>query len=134
MYSYRSAYADSGSLAVYVGTMPARVAEVLDIVRNEMDEIGASGITERELEVAKGHLVGEMALSLEDSAARMSRIGRHQLVHGAVATVEEVVAHIEAVTLDDARRVAAGVLGDEDRVLAGVGPVDEDAFDAPRVA
>jgi predicted Zn-dependent peptidase len=134
VYSYRSAYADSGSMAVYVGTMPARVAEVLDIVRNEMDEIGASGITERELEVAKGHLVGEMALSLEDSAARMSRIGRHQLVHGAIATMEEVVAHIEAVTLDDARRVAAGVLGHGDRVLAVVGPVDEDAFDETRVA
>jgi predicted Zn-dependent peptidase len=133
VYSYRSAYADTGSLAVYAGTMPARVDEVLDIVRGEMDDMAATGITERELEVAKGHLAGELALALEDSAARMSRIGRHQLVHGAVLTMEEVVARIGAVTLDDAARVAAGILGNE-RVLAVVGPVDEDAFDAPRVA
>lgn len=133
VYSYRAAFADAGSLAVYVGTMPKRAAEVLDIVRTEMDAIGAEGISERELEVAKGHLVGEMALALEDSAARMSRIGRHQLIHGSMLTVDDVVERIAAVTLDDATRVAADVLGNE-RVLAVVGPVDEDAFDAPRVA
>ncbi|MGH9281930.1 MAG: M16 family metallopeptidase, partial [Acidimicrobiales bacterium] len=133
VYSYRSAYADTGSLAVYAGTAPARVDEVLHIVRAEMDEMTATGITERELDVAKGHLIGELALALEDSAARMSRIGRHQLVHGSVLSVEEVVARIAAVTLDDAARVAAQVLGNE-RVLAVVGPVDEDAFDTPRVA
>ncbi|MGH9179124.1 MAG: M16 family metallopeptidase, partial [Acidimicrobiales bacterium] len=133
VYSYRSAYADTGSLAVYAGTMPARVNEVLDIIRDEMDDVAAAGITSRELEVAKGHLVGEMALALEDSAARMSRIGRHQLVHGSVLTVEDVVARIDAVTLEGAARVAGEVLGNE-RVLAVVGPVDENAFDTPRVA
>ena len=133
VYSYRSAFADAGALAVYAGTMPSRVPEVLDIVRAELDEMGRTGITPRELEVAKGHLVGEMALALEDSAARMSRIGRHQLVHGSVLTMEEVAARVAEVTLEDAARVAADVLGNE-RVLAVVGPVDEGAFDASRVA
>ena len=133
VYSYRSALADTGSLAVYAGTMPSRVGEVLDLTRNELDDLAASGITERELEVAKGHLVGELALSLEDSAARMSRIGRSQLIHGTVLTVDDVVASIAAVTLEDAARVAGTVLGNE-RVLAVVGPVEDGAFDTPRVA
>ena len=133
VYSYRSALVDTGSLAVYAGTMPARLTEVLDLTRSELDAVAASGITERELEVAKGHLVGELALSLEDSAARMSRIGRSQLIHGTVLTVDEVVANVAAVTLDDAARVAASVLGN-DRVLAVVGPVEDGAFDTSRVA
>ena len=133
VYSYRSALVDTGALAVYAGTMPSRVTEVLDLTRAELDEMAVSGITERDLEVAKGHLVGELALSMEDSAARMSRIGRSELIHHAVLTVDEVVARISAVTLDDAARVAASVLGN-DRVLAVVGPVEDDAFDAPRVA
>ena len=133
VYSYRSAFADAGALAVYAGTMPSRVGEVLGLVRHEFDAMAASGITRRELEVAKGHLVGELALSLEDSAARMSRIGRSQLVHGEVLTVDEVAALISAVTLDDVTRVAAAVLGNE-RVLAAVGPIEEAELDAPQVA
>ncbi len=133
VYSYRSALVDTGALAVYAGTMPTRVSEVLDLIRAELDAMAASGITERELEVAKGHLVGELALSLEDSAARMSRIGRSQLLHDKVLTVDDVVSRIAAVTLDDVARVAASVLGNE-RVLAVVGPVEDGAFNTSRVA
>ena len=128
VYSYRSALADTGTMAVYAGTMPVRFGEVVDLIRAEIHAMATEGITERELEVAKGHLVGELALSLEDSAARMSRIGRSQLVHGNVLTVEQVVANIAAVTLDDAARVAAGVLGNQ-QVLAVVGPIEDGALD-----
>lgn len=133
VYSYRSAMTDTGSLAVYAGTMPARLPEVLELIGAELDEMASSGVAERELEVAKGHLVGELALSLEDSAARMSRIGRSELIHHTVLTVEDVVANIAAVTLDDAARVAASVLGNE-RVLAVVGPVEGGALDTSWVA
>ena len=133
VYSYRAAFADAGALAVYAGTMPSRVSEVVGLVREELDAMAADGITQRELEVAKGHLVGEMALSLEDSAARMSRIGRSQLVHGTVLTVDEVVERIAAVRMEDVERVASTVLGNE-RVLAAVGPVDSGEFQTAQVA
>jgi len=133
VYSYRSAYEGAGSLAIYAGTAPGRVHEVLDLIHGEIDHMLAGGIDARELELAKGHLKGTMALSLEDSAARMSRIGRSQLVHGEVDTFDEVIAHIDAVSLDDVARVTASVLGNE-RVLAVVGPFEERDFAASRVA
>jgi len=133
VYSYRAGFDDTGLLAVYAGTMPNRAHEVLELVQAELDDVALRGVTARELEVAKGHLLGEMALSLEDSATRMSRIGRNQLVHGTVWTMDEVAARISGVTLEDAARVAAQALTGT-RVLAVVGPVDEGAFEAPRVA
>ncbi|MDP8975511.1 MAG: insulinase family protein [Actinomycetota bacterium] len=133
IYSYPVCFEGSGGFGVYAGTMPSRLDEVLDVVDHQVGAMAASGISARELEVAKGHLVGEMALSLEDSGARMYRIGRSQVVHGRVPEIEEVVSRIEAVTLEDAARVAEDVLANE-RVLALVGPVDEEAFVAPRVA
>lgn len=133
VYSYRSAYEGAGSLAVYAGTAPGRVHEVLDLMHAEIDRMVASGVDARELELAKGHLKGTMALSLEDSAARMSRIGRSQLVHGKVPTFDEVIAEIEAVTLDDVARVVHNVLGNE-RVLAVVGPFEDRDFATARVA
>jgi predicted Zn-dependent peptidase len=82
--------------------------------------------------VAKGHIKGSLALSLEDSAGRMNRIGRSHLIHGEVLSYSEVVARTEAVTHDDLRRVADRIFGNE-RVLAVVGPFSEDDFSA-RVA
>ena len=125
--SYRSAFHDTGLLAVYAGTAPSRAREVLDLVLAEMDHMAGAGVTERELEVAKGHLVGEMLLSLEDSASRMSRIARSVLLHGEVLSIDEVAARVRAVTLDDVADVAGRVLG-APRTLSVVGPFDRKAF------
>jgi predicted Zn-dependent peptidase len=128
VYSYRSGFEGAGALAVYAGTAPARAPEVLGLISAELDAMAASGITAHELEMAKGHLAGTLALSMEDSATRMSRLGRSQIVHGHVVEVDELLARIEAVTADDVARLAEEV-GGAQRVLAVVGPFDEDAFD-----
>jgi len=128
VYSYREGYADTGLLALYAGTAPARATEVLELLHREVDRIVKENITAKELELAKGHVVGSLALSLEDTGARMSRIGRSVLVHGKVPSIEDVVGHAQAVTLDDVARVIDRVLAGQ-RVLAVVGPFDDGAFD-----
>ncbi len=132
VFSYRAAYLESGALAVYAGTAPGRAHEVLALIDDELEKLATGPVTDRELAVAKGHIKGSLALSLEDSAGRMNRIGRGQLIHGSVLTFEETVARTEAVTHEDLRRVADRIMGEE-RVLAVVGPFSEDDF-AARVA
>jgi len=133
VYSYRSSFDDTGSLSIYAGTTPARAEEVLGLICAEVEAVLEDGVSRRELEVAAGHLRGDLALSLEDSAGRMSRIGRSQLVHGEVLSVDEVVARIEAVTVDDVAAVAKRVLGNPP-VLAVVGPFDDTGRFEPFVA
>src|SRR5258708_292774 len=128
VYSFRAAFADAGALAVYAGTSPDHLHEVLDLITRELDDLAANGVTPRELHVAKGHLRGTMLLGLEDSGSRMSRIGRSQLVHDEAPTVDEINARIDAVTIDDVRRVSEAVLRGP-RVLAVVGPFDESEFE-----
>ena len=123
VYSFRSQYQGGGTMGVYAGTAPSHLEEVLGLVGAELDVLAAGGISERELQVAVGHLVGELALSLEDSGSRMSRIGRSLLVHGHVRTYDEVVARLRAVTLAEVTAVAERVLS-RPRTLALVGPVD----------
>ena len=132
VYSYRAAYLETGSLAVYAGTSPSQVHEVLELIHRELDRMATGDVSARELDMAKGHLKGSLALSLEDSASRMTRIGRGVLLHNEVLSFDELVRRTEAVTLDDVARVAERVLTDE-RVLAVVGPFEQDAF-AERVA
>jgi predicted Zn-dependent peptidase len=121
VYSFRAAFADAGMLGIYAGTAPDRADEVIKVVDDICDRMAADGPSEHELAVGKGQLRGSMLLGLEDSAGRMSRIGRSQLVHGEVPDVEEILRRVDEVSLDDAKAVAARVLGGT-RSLAMVGP------------
>jgi predicted Zn-dependent peptidase len=127
VYSYRGAYLETGLLAIYAGTSPARAKTVLGIIDTELDRLLQDEIPERELAVARGHVKGSLVLSLEDTTSRMSRIGRAQLVHGSVMSLEEMVARTEAITAADVRRVIERVVPGP-RSLAVVGPFDEEAF------
>jgi predicted Zn-dependent peptidase len=125
VFSYRSAYEETGALAVYCGTAPERADETLDVVRGELDRmVTDGGVSDRELAGAKGHLTGSLALSLESSSSRMHRIGRSELTMGEVPSLDWVVEQVEAVTADDVARVVDRVLGDRERTLAVVGPPD----------
>jgi predicted Zn-dependent peptidase len=129
VFSYRSSFEETGALAVYCGTSPERLDEVLGVVRGELDRLIADeGITEGELERAKGHMTGSLALSLESSSSRMHRIGRAELTVGEVPEIDEVVARVEAINADDIARVIGRVLASGRRSLAVVGPVTEDAL------
>jgi predicted Zn-dependent peptidase len=129
VYSYRAAFQETGALAVYAGTAPERVEETLELVNAELDRlVDDGGVTEKELNSAKGHLTGSLALSLESSSSRMHRIGRSELTMGEIPSLDDVVAAVEAVTPDDVARVIDRVLGSSERTLAAVGPVASLSF------
>jgi predicted Zn-dependent peptidase len=128
VFSYRSAFEETGALAVYCGTSPRHLDEVLDLVGHELDRLVADGgVDDHELERAKGHLAGSLALSLESSSSRMHRIGRAELTLGEVPDIDEVVARVEAVKPDDVARVIDRVVAPARRTLAVVGPSNGEA-------
>jgi predicted Zn-dependent peptidase len=126
VYAYRLAFQGAGALAVYAGTAPGNSSEVLDLVHQELDRLATDGLTAAELDHARSHIRGSMALGLEDTGARMSRIGHSQLVHGRVLSVEEVEARLAALSLDHVNKVAARWLS-EPQTVACVGPFDREA-------
>jgi predicted Zn-dependent peptidase len=127
VYSYHSMFAETGVFAVYAGTTPSKAREVLAIVRREMDDIAGGGLTDEEMDRAKGHLKGGLVLSLEDTSGRMSRIGKSEISHGEILSVDEVLERTDAVTRQDAERTAAEVFG-RPMALTVIGPFAEDAF------
>jgi predicted Zn-dependent peptidase len=125
VFSYRSAFEETGALAVYCGTSPEHVDEVLDVVGAQLDRlVDDGGVENGELERAKGHLTGSLALSLESSSSRMNRIGRAELTLDEVPEIDEVVARVEAVEADDVARVIERVVAPRRRTLAVVGPLN----------
>lgn len=129
VYSYRSLYADTGTFAVYAGTTPQNAETVIDLVQDEIASILENGITEAELERAKGHAKGSLVLSGEDAGSRMNRLGRQQLTTGEILSIDELIERFDAVSMEDVRRIATDVLGSGSFQITVVGPFEEDAFD-----
>ena len=84
-----------------------------------------SAVTDGELERAKGHVQGALAIGLEDANSRMNRIGRTELTGLEHLTVAETVERISAVTNDDIIDVARAAY-DGPYVIGAVGPFGAD--------
>ena len=130
VYSFNSQHADVGLWGIYAGCLPAKADEVLAICADEIAKVCDGGLTKEELDRGKGQLRGSIVLGLEDPASRMTRIGKSELVYPRLEPVDEILARIDAVTLDEVREVAVAILS-QPKALAVVGPYDDaDSFAA----
>src|SRR5690606_30096021 len=107
------------------GCQPDKVDRVVELCKAELEAVVDRGLTEEELERAKGQLRGNLVLGMEDSGSRMSRLGKAELVYGQLLSLDEILARIDAVTLDDVRRVAEDLIAGASPMLTVVGPYDD---------
>ncbi|WP_250282251.1 MULTISPECIES: M16 family metallopeptidase [unclassified Frankia] len=127
VYSFASHFADAGLFGVYAGCAPRRADDVLALCREQLELMATAGVTDEELARAKGQSRGSLVLGLEDTGSRMSRIGKSELVHGELLSVDEILARVDAVTRDDVRAVAAELLT-RPLALGVIGPFDGHDF------
>jgi predicted Zn-dependent peptidase len=127
VYSYASHYADTGQVALYVGTRPDNVDAALDVIGSELNRLHDDGVTEEELERARDNVKGRTVLSMESTLTRMNRLGSSVLMDVPLLTVDEVLSAFDAVTLEDVNGLAKEFWRPERMAAAGVGG-DESAF------
>jgi len=121
VYSAVNAFLDAGVLMVYAATSPARAREVVGLVLEELRALRERGPTEQELEVAKEHLKGSLMLSLESTSSRMSNLARQQIYFGRQFTLSEVLAGLDAVTVEAVHEVSRRLFRNGRLALAAVG-------------
>lgn len=125
VYSFSTHFAETGLLGVYAGCLPHKVDEVMQITRDILAQVADHGLLDEELGRGRGQVVGQLVLGQEDTGARMSRIGKAELLYGEVPAMSEVLNRIDVVSPDDVREVAASLLS-ESPTIAVIGPVDPD--------
>jgi predicted Zn-dependent peptidase len=121
--SYHNGYLHGGYEAVYAACAPKNVRRVLDSTLEEMRKIKREGATEDELASAKLHLKGSIRLSLESTTSRMSGIARQEYYFGRQYTPDQIIEHIDAVTLEDIQNVAGTIVDPESLSLTMLGNV-----------
>jgi predicted Zn-dependent peptidase len=127
VYSYASQYQDSGQVALYVGTRPDRVREAMDVIGDELRKLQDDSVTDEELVRAKENVKGRTVLSMESTLARMNRLGSSVLMGVPLLTLDEIVAAIDSVTLEEVSELARELYDPVRMSAAGVGG-DEQAF------
>lgn len=134
--SYNEQYTDSGLIASYVGTREDNVEEACAIIGAEMERLRGEPVSAEELSRAKESVKGRLVLSSESTAARMSRISRATLFDLPIDSLDEMLAKVDAVEVDDLtelaaelyrpERLSAACVGrDESRFREALGPVSE---------
>jgi predicted Zn-dependent peptidase len=127
VYSGVSSYADAGAFTIYAGTQPVHAAEVMELIHEQLELLLKDGITDDELDIAKGYLTGAFELGLEDTGSRMARAAGLLVTTGEIRPVVEQVARWDAVQQSDTRRVIERIFRQPITVVA-LGPVDAAAI------
>ena len=121
VYSYAQQFAGTGVLGFYAGCNPAKAIEVIEIIRDVLTDVADNGMSQEEIERAKGAVRGSLVLSQEDSGSRMSRIGKNEIVYGQVMDFDDILKAISRVSATDIRQIAGEFLV-KTPTLALVGP------------
>ena len=123
VHSGNQAFRDSGLFYVYAGTDAANLGKVIKAVLKEFRTLKKDGITAEELRRAKDHLKGSLMLSLESTASRMNRLAKQEMRFAAFLSIDEMMAAIDGVGLEEVQALIQRVLDEEQMALMALGPV-----------
>ena len=122
IYSGNAAFRDCGLFYIYAGTEPAQFPKVLRLVMQELRKLKLEGVTADELARAKEHLKGSLMLSLESTSSRMTRLAKQELYFGQYFTLDEILAAVDRVTLEEIQKLIGDLLDHAPLSLVALGP------------
>ncbi|MES2177726.1 MAG: pitrilysin family protein [Gemmatimonadota bacterium] len=123
--TFQSFHADIGIHGVYVGTGPETARQALDAIDAELASVAADGLPADELAMGKSQLKGQVTLSLESVSARMYRCAGVELYGEPYRTLDEMLALIDGVTMEQIADAAATFFPPERQTVVSLGPGDE---------
>ena len=128
IYSFHMPYSDIGMFGLYAGTDATDADELMSVV---VDEIGSltDTLSEPEVARAKAQMKAGLLMALESSGARIEQLARHMMVWGRPLPPSELVAKVDAVTVESARAAGRALLarGQMATVVLGLGSALESA-------
>jgi zinc protease len=125
VYSFLNPRQHVGLIRGRVSTRNERVAESLDLIRGEWERMAEDGPTQEELERAKTFLTGSFPLRLSSSGAIAGMLVGIQLEDLGIDYLDRRNGLIEAITLEDVRRVSRRLLDPEALTVVVVGSPDD---------
>jgi predicted Zn-dependent peptidase len=122
IYAFATSFVDDGAIAIYAGTGENEAAEISGLVAEQMSLL-AQTANKDEIARAKAQMRSALLMGLERPSARAEQIAAHLLAYGRVVPIAELKEKLEAVTVDDVRRIGERLMATGRPALAAVGPL-----------
>ena len=119
--AFHMPYTDTGLFGLYAGTDESDAPELMRVV---IDQISSATETLNDTEVnrAKAQMKAGLLIALESSEARVSQLARQMLAYGRPVPLEEIVAKVDAVTVESSRAAGRALIGRAKPAIAALGP------------
>ncbi len=114
-----------GLFAFYLGTDPQKLERVRTELLDEIHNLANDGLTPEELQRAKKKLIGQQEIANQSNDAFGYHCALDELYGLGFNYYKQLEYHVNAVTLDDVKKVAAKYFRDQPYVLATVRPPDK---------
>ena len=113
--AFNNSYTDSGLFGISASCEPRQAKQMLEVMCRELQnlslETGFAALQTVEVNRAKNQLRSSLLMNLESRMVELEDLGRQVQVHGRKVRVKEMCAKIDALTVNDLRRVAKLVFG-----------------------
>jgi len=127
IYSSTDHFLNSGAFTIYAGVDPKKVEIAVAAILKELSKIKQE-VTASELTRAKELSKGRLYLRLEDSRNVALWYGSQEILMRQILDIEDVISIVDAITIDELKKVAKEILTDSGLNLAVTGPVQNDSL------
>ncbi len=115
----------TGIMLLEANSTPEDAPRVLKMLRAELDNLLDDGIFEDELQRAKDKWISGIVLSSESTFARMRSLANDWVTEGRLVSIEEEIARVEKITVDDVMRALHRFPMRDKQVLTALGSLSE---------
>lgn len=123
--SFTDHFLDTGSLIISAGMEMKNLKTTVAAIVEQLDKL-KEPVPGPELTKAKEYSKGRLLLRMEDSRSVAGWMGGQAILTGRILTVDQVLATIDAITVEELQQLATELLIGDQLRLALVGPVGPD--------
>ena len=126
VYSYPSSYAGAGAYSVYVGTNPSKADKAVKMIADIVRDLRKEGIDADQLRRGRQLTRSGFVLATESCMAIMRGQARRLLQLDAPLDIDKEIAKLDAVTLEDVKRVIDRIFSRTPTIAVVAGNIDKD--------
>ncbi len=123
IYSYTSAYVDSGLFAIYAGMNPNQTEKVIELIFEEIKTLKQNKLSQKLIDVTKEQMISNFIIGQESTVNLMTASGASVLLRGFVQDTEEILQQIEEITAEDIQNVIEKIFIKQNMSVSIVGNI-----------
>ena len=109
IYAFHWDYSDAGLFGFYAGSADKDAAEVVAASLDCLAE-AAHRLDDREIRRTKAQMKVSILAAIESPGARAQQLARQMQIYGRPLSLDEMIARVEAISVDDVRKTGAAML------------------------